>query len=596
MHLRTVNIAGDALRNACRWIAPFIGFWSPALLIRAARLDDIKNNDFLGRARVATMDSSLAKRLYDWCLRILERELACLSGPIEIDSLQESLLLLLPEVLSRLVFRVEATDLKKTFSLFLRFHGQALVRSHIRLHKTCEPWFKRSFEAANGELLLEWLPELIKSTLFEQRVHPNIPADCTWPDPMQHFPSVRAREAISRHLDLVAKINQATDWLLTRALSESGESWNRAIVRLFNICDIKVMTPDQERQFGDLLWCRKTTNKLPDVPNIRLLGYFLLPVPLGVDVHSAVKNHILSLDAELSIKEAADATKSIIAFCGLTCKGVTWTPQESRTLYLKARAWWVTNREKFKPRPPNAPFWPQMNDSKTNTLKKLGKFFARVILPDMDLSNDDDRQQLAEWLGEIRAVGVFPTIALPYVLIQSSGDAARIGETVVTDLNSDVEDAVVAAAHATRYWLHLSAVGRVSSTPAGLIASLIDRVVFRRKAGIDSCLSNLSYLLVEQPEQINSQQAALIASSLVGWSHAIILPLQNEHGGDYSESERPDLRLLVGRLAGSLALWYGKVIPGGFEPSPIALWRNLCASDSMPAVRRSFDELRSLVH
>jgi hypothetical protein len=121
-------------------------------------------------------------------------------------------------------------------------------------------------------------------------------------------------------------------------------------------------------------------------------------------------------------------------------------------------------------------------------------------------------------------------------------------------------------------------------------------VVFRRKAGIDSCLSNLSYLLVEQPEQINSQQAALIASSLVGWSHAIILPLQNEHGGDYSESERPDLRLLVGRLAGSLALWYGKVIPGGFEPSPIALWRNLCASDSMPAVRRSFDELRSLVH
>jgi hypothetical protein len=149
--------------------------------------------------------------------------------------------------------------------------------------------------------------------------------------------------------------------------------------------------------------------------------------------------------------------------------------------------------------------------------------------------------------------------------------------------------------YATRYWVHLSAVGRVPSTPAGLIASLIDRVVFRRRAGIDSCLGNLSYLLVEQPKQINSQQAALIASSLVAWSHAIILPLQNENGGDYPESERPDLRLLVGRLAGSLALWYAKCVPSGPEPSPIALWRNLCASDPMPEVRRSFDELKFLV-
>jgi len=39
MRLRFINIAGDALKNACRWIAPFIGFWSPALLIRAGNVD-----------------------------------------------------------------------------------------------------------------------------------------------------------------------------------------------------------------------------------------------------------------------------------------------------------------------------------------------------------------------------------------------------------------------------------------------------------------------------------------------------------------------------------------------------------------------------
>lgn len=47
MRLPYLDIAGDALKNACRWIAPFIGFWSPALLIRAGKVSAIKNDDFL---------------------------------------------------------------------------------------------------------------------------------------------------------------------------------------------------------------------------------------------------------------------------------------------------------------------------------------------------------------------------------------------------------------------------------------------------------------------------------------------------------------------------------------------------------------------
>ena len=32
MRLPRVNLVGDALMNACRWVAPFISFWSPALI------------------------------------------------------------------------------------------------------------------------------------------------------------------------------------------------------------------------------------------------------------------------------------------------------------------------------------------------------------------------------------------------------------------------------------------------------------------------------------------------------------------------------------------------------------------------------------
>ena len=69
MRLRMIDIAGDTLKNACRWIAPFIGFWSPALLIRAGKVDDLRKGDFLNRTQVAAMDAALANRLYRWCLK-----------------------------------------------------------------------------------------------------------------------------------------------------------------------------------------------------------------------------------------------------------------------------------------------------------------------------------------------------------------------------------------------------------------------------------------------------------------------------------------------------------------------------------------------
>jgi hypothetical protein len=180
------------------------------------------------------------------------------------------------------------------------------------------------------------------------------------------------------------------------------------------------------------------------------------------------------------------------------------------------------------------------------------------------------------------------------MLIQRPGDAANVGETILEDLNSDIDDAVAAAAKAARHWIHLSCTGRVPSPPAVLTQAVIERVVFRRKAGIIVCLQQLSYLLVEKPEQINSHQGALISASLVSWHHALMLPIEDEQSGDYPETRRPDLRMLVGTLAGSLAFWYAKSFPDGSEPSPIALWRRLCASDPLPEVRRSFDALKFL--
>ena len=185
MSVPTINMVGDTLKNACRWISPFTGFWSPALLVRAGRRKDLTEEEFLSRTKVAVMDSALAKQIYSWCLRILEREMTSVTGFIAMGSAQESLLEIVSEVLSRLALKVEVAELRRTFLLVLHLHTQLGIRFHPGLHDSCEPWFRRLFEAADSDLLLEWLPQLIKAPLFDDNVqagHPDRGTGVARPD------------------------------------------------------------------------------------------------------------------------------------------------------------------------------------------------------------------------------------------------------------------------------------------------------------------------------------------------------------------------------------------------------------------------------
>jgi hypothetical protein len=268
---------------------------------------------------------------------------------------------------------------------------------------------------------------------------------------------------------------------------------------------------------------------------------------------------------------------------------VVWTPGESKQLYLKARDWWANDKEAFKISKPGAPFGLMFADLVLNTLRRLGDFLARAVLPQMEWADEDDWQQLLGWLQEVRDVGVFSTVALPYILLKRAAEAEALGKTIAADLVSDVEEAVAAAAKTTRHWANLSAIGCVPDPPPSLLITLIERVIFRRKPGIRSCLLQLSDLIREQPKAITPSQAALLCASLTPWHHATILPVPNEGLGDFHEAERPDLRVRIGYLAGALQMWHTKFASGAPEPVALSLWRDLCAEDPLPEMRRAFN-------
>ena len=127
-----------------------------------------------------------------------------------------------------------------------------------------------------------------------------------------------------------------------------------------------------------------------------------------------------------------------------------------------------------------------------------------------------------------------------------------------------------------------------SAPPPELLGRLVERVVFRRKPGILSSLGELTYLIVEADETISRDRASLLIGSLMPWHQATVLPLPDHEPSDFLEVERPELRTFVGRLAGALSIWWQRHVTDATEPKPLAFWRDACASDPLPEIRRAF--------
>ena len=597
LHLPVVNLSGNALRNACKWVAPYTGFWSPALLIRAGRRDDLTKHDFMNRVQVAAMKPDLARSLNKWAMQALKREISSLSGNITRASAQESLLNVLPEVLSRLAFKLESADLKEAFSLALELHAQPGIRLNISLHQSCDPWFERLFEAADNRQLLAWLPKLIRFPLSVGNDRLSNPYPNPWPDPMTHFPIERLRFANDLSSEFDAEINESTEWLLDRAKSERGEERRRAMMRLIYIHGINAMTDEQKNQLASLLWEKIGENGLPDLPHLLCLNYLDLPSPAEVDVVSRVKANILSIPSisnkvqeNSMILNAALASKPIIHIPYESKGIIEWSLDERNELWDKALEWWNKESVVFSIEK-SAPFVGTEHIS--DSLDKVGTFLALAILPKMDSASEDEWKRVLAFLSETRQRGVYLTKVLPYVLLHRSREREKVIETVLGDLSSDNEKAVQASARAVRHWIHLADGGLLKNLPNAVLDKLIQRVIFRRPEGIWTCLNQLALLLIEKPDVFTSDQMNLLVASLTPWSQATRLPLSEERNRDFPEEERPGLRDLLGMLASALSSWLKNRLPNQPEPPEISLLRDSYKSDPLPEVRRAFDTWKS---
>ena len=597
MRLPSLDISGDALRNACKWIDPFVDFWSPAILIRAGKIDALTKHGFMERTEVAAMKSLLVNSLNVWAMEAVKSELSSVTGNITNASGQESLLEVLIEVLSRLAFRLESHDLQEAFSLALELHSQPGISSHVKLNKSCGPWFRRLFQSADDQQLITWLPELIRFKLHNGNNEAMSRPDF-WPDPMSYFPVQRINPPKKAHPVFTTEISQATDWLLEHAKNELDEDRGRTIMRLVYVFDTGLMTKKQQEQFGIALWEKTAENSLPASSALLRSNYLRLPVPSGLDVISKIKADLLSWKSgsgiateDSMISDLAHVSKPIVQVPYESEGIIEWSVHEVKELMDKLFKWWDKQKSTLLV---SKSVHYLGSEHILASLEKAGTFLARAVLPNIDSASEDEWNKVVTFMFELRNYEVYLNAALLYILLHRSSEEERVFQTILDDLLSGNEKAVRASARAIRHWSYLTDEGFLENAPTAAIDELIRRVVFRRTEGIQFCLEQLTFLLLEKPDFFSSDQVNLIVASLTPWHQVTHLTFSGEDSGYFAVEERPELCVLLGRLASALSIWLKKKLPEQPEPSEISILREAYKVSPLPEVRRAFDTWKFL--
>jgi hypothetical protein len=609
IHLPGVGDTG-VVAKACKWIQPYTGFASPAMLIRAAQLKDITGGEMFSRAGIASMDDALAKRLYTWCFRIFRQEAGLLNSPIALGSSKESLFEILAEALSRLAIKLDSSRLNETFVAVLAFHNNRLIRAHPSLHNCCSKWFKRLFASADDVLLIQWLPDLIASPLFDESWQPGPPHRNIWPDPMAEFPGLWGRRTVTP--ETRAKLREPIDWLLKRAASESGEARVRAVHRLIRLYHISVISDEQSIRLGELLWGGVPEGAFPKLNHLAAFGFLTLPAPANIDVQASFKHHLFAMPSAAAVQvmedgrrvfafggegpslvsEVAFASKPLIKLLGEKGGTIEWTPDEARRLYANASELWKSDKPVFALAEDNS-FG--LLGSRRDRWKSLGQFLAHAVIPAMAGACTQEWAEIRDWISEARSIGVFPTVALPYLLLQRPTEGDATGLEIISDLDAEAEDQVSAAASAVRHWMHLAEFAAVPKPPASLLTALIERIIFRRSVDIRACLWHLAGLIAEIPNAIGHSEVNLLAASLVPLYRATSFSPSNENSGQFPESERGEVRVRLAYLASSLKIWYANTGRSDTEPAGIGTVQEWFASDPLPEIRHAFDSWAEFV-
>lgn len=598
LRCRNIDCGSENLKRACQWIEPYIPFWSPALLLRCNSRKAISENDSISRAAVASMDHALVDRLYHWAVSIFDRALKKARKDVH-DHLNNGLFESVPEILSRLAFRLDRGSLNHCFERAITFYEKAPIHVDSDLALVARLWFNRLFLAAEADLLMEWLPRLIKLDLPE--MGEQLRGRLDWGDlePLDIFPEHRLPDMSD---EFKALLHSSIGKLLRLVAALDRGKIDAGVIRLSQLHRLKVLDEEQTREFGAILWRNRKENGLPDVSIYHFCAFVSLPSPPDVKPAALIKEEIFKLTVghlvrEIEggkclqyseshrpnfISEAASASYSP-AFCANApgSMELEWSVSDCRELLARTREWWHVNKKGISRRREEFAVVRSIYSEARDWVRLL----AFGILPHLDEAAESETREIVDWLVEARDKGGLPQLALPYVLIAKKAEFQLVSSMFHEDLQSSDEKTVNEAATGLWHWLGLSSRSMVADPPPHLISLLVWRVAYRVGSNLPFLMQILEKIVRDYPKALSQPDIQVLAGGLTAWRMA----LKEESGKKSDREQRLELCHRSTKLAGAMFIWRKQNEPDFDAAGEKELWQQFSGNSVVPEIRRGFE-------
>lgn len=612
-----VNSFSETAMVATRWTESYTPLWSVCSEVRYGPASK-KLYERFDRVRVATMPQEVVDHLSRVLIGALARSVEQLQyNSAEADpgnpSFAHRQVLVTSELLSRLYFRLSASQQDEVFGLAIGMYRMPLFQARHWLHSGIASLFERMLAAeTSGDGLLARVPALLDLPVpGEPGVQVRL--EDTWVEPLQHTVWDR-NESFESGLDPTVA-SPAIGRLIRLTRDGAPGSRRRAVARLGALHNMGVLTEEEERGFGEALWTRVSSDTgLPEDTDLYDYAYLNLQEPEPGRASRAFRELMQSRDFTRMVADG-DGGSRITAFStghgddpytrnilGATAPRmrddndpggyVDWAPEEIESMLHKVARRWDSEKEELRSRIAAGGSEGHFARIVTQHIEGWLAILSRVVLPSIGDADERVRETARRLVLEMDEPGALASSALPALLHVVPGDFEEVANKLRDRINDNDAYRVRAVALGISLWLQHAAADGIPSPPEDLLDSLIGRILSRKQVAMDTILGSLRVMLEKTP-------GAFDEAKLEGLSLALGHLLEDTQLPAYEDREREDRlgsvipvelrsrhRQLAAQLAYRLHLEFTR---RSLEiPDVLERWRQACSRDPLPEVRRAW--------
>jgi len=599
LKLRLVETS-SALPAACKWLEPFGYFLSAFLLTRAGKFKIFEKKSFFQRYEVLGLDPEKIDHLITWAHQTLKAELQVRQAPEPQTSNYEEVWRTLIELISRLTVRMSDEQLLASFQLALQCLCHPVVYSIENLYKVNYRWLDRINVVATPFQVSEWIPEIILSPLLHGK-------QSHWLKKVSH-----ANDAFGSFEDQELTLN-SENWDLDeicRFLSENAKSSDPftragAIERFCWLYRGKYLSQKNTEILIGLLWTSSETDEWILNDSFPMVNYLHLPHPPVADTREVVKNRVLEGDPTHSCEVAPNQKLQKKRLVGqdqwirelsLASKGhelphefggtIEWKTEEILELSEKILKWWEHDKATFNMRG-HGVFSELTVDPTKKTTRDAARFLGKTVLTSRKVALRDLRHAVIRFFEEAYSAGAPVLPFWIYGLSLEESRNTKIAELVEERLRSSEKSFVDEAAKALFHWTALASEKIVSEPPKLLVNLLVERIVFRKKPGLQHVIYQTASIQMHTDLRFDDDTLSDLLKGIDNiWK---LVQISNESGKDYEflAEEKPGYLVRCTIIIAVLHLRYADSIPKGRTKELLdKLWGE-CQALDFPEIRKS---------